>query len=376
MSDTPTAPRYSPLHDVHVALGAAFTDFAGWQMPVRYSSDLAEHHAVRTAAGIFDISHMAEIAVDGPDAAAFLDAALAGRLSAMAPGKAKYSLVLNEQGGIVDDLIVYRMSDTAFLVVANASNRFAVVEALQQRAGGVAGSGAFEVTIDDRTEQISLIAVQGPASAGILAATGGLIIEGLDELKYYAWGSGSFAGLELMVARTGYTGEDGFELYVPVEHAAALWAAITAAGEPLGLVPCGLAARDTLRLEAGMPLYGHELGVSIQPVQAGLGRVVVTDKPAFVGREAILAGPPEGAPVLVGLQAEGRRAARAEYPVFHGDTLVGEVTSGALSPTLGHPIAMAFVSPEASALGTVLDVDVRGTRIPATVVALPFYFPS
>lgn len=376
MSDTPTAPRYSPLHDVHVALGAAFTDFAGWQMPVRYSSDLAEHHAVRTAAGIFDISHMAEIAVDGPDAAAFLDAALAGRLSAMAPGKAKYSLVLNEQGGIVDDLIVYRISDTAFLVVANASNRFAVVEALQQRAGGVAGSGAFEVTIDDRTEQISLIAVQGPASAGILAATGGLIIEGLDELKYYAWGSGSFAGLELMVARTGYTGEDGFELYVPVEHAAALWAAITAAGEPLGLVPCGLAARDTLRLEAGMPLYGHELGVSIQPVQAGLGRVVVTDKPAFVGREAILAGPPEGAPVLVGLQAEGRRAARAEYPVFHGDTLVGEVTSGALSPTLGHPIAMAFVSPEASALGTVLDVDVRGTRIPATVVALPFYFPS
>lgn len=376
MSDTPTAPRYSPLHDVHVALGAAFTDFAGWQMPVRYSSDLAEHHAVRTAAGIFDISHMAEIAVDGPDAAAFLDAALAGRLSAMAPGKAKYSLVLNEQGGIVDDLIVYRMSDTAFLVVANASNRFAVVEALQQRAGGVAGSGAFEVTIDDRTEQISLIAVQGPASAGILAATGGLIIEGLDELKYYAWGSGSFAGLELMVARTGYTGEDGFELYVPVEHAAALWAAITAAGEPLGLVPCGLAARDTLRLEAGMPLYGHELGVSIQPVQAGLGRVVVTDKPAFVGREAILAGPPEGAPVLVGLQAEGRRAARAEYPVFHGDTLVGEVTSGALSPTLGHPIAMAFVSPEASALGTVLDVDVRGTRIPATVVALPFYSRS
>ncbi len=372
--------RHSPLHTVHEALGAAFTDFAGWQMPVRYTSDLAEHHAVRTAAGIFDISHMAEIAVDGADAAAFLDAALAGRLSAMAPGKAKYSLVLDESGGIVDDLIVYRMSDTSYLVVANASNRFAVVEALQQRAGGSAGTGrngaAFDVVIDDRTEKIALIAVQGPASVAVLAATAGLTIEALVDLKYYAWGSGAFAGEPIMVARTGYTGEDGFELYVPVEHAAALWAAVTTAGEPLGLVPCGLAARDTLRLEAGMPLYGHELGLSIQPVQAGLGRVVVTDKPAFVGRDAIIAGPPEGAPVLVGLQAEGRRAARAEYAVFHGAELVGEVTSGALSPTLGHPIAMAFVSPEVSAPGTELELDVRGTRIAATVVALPFYSRS
>lgn len=377
MSETSTsAPqRLSPLHAVHEALGAAFTDFAGWQMPVRYSSDLAEHHAVRTAAGIFDISHMAEIAVDGPDAAAFLDAALAGRLSTMAPGKAKYSLLLNEQGGIVDDLIVYRMADTSYLVVANASNRFAVVDALRERSAGVGGP-AFAVELDDRTEQIALIAVQGPASAAVLAATAGLDIAGLDDLKYYAWGSGSFAGSDLMVARTGYTGEDGFELYVPVEHAAALWAALTAAGEPLGLVPCGLAARDTLRLEAGMPLYGHELGLSIQPVQAGLGRVVVTDKPVFVGRDAILAGPPEGAPVLVGVRAEGRRAARAEYPVYHGDSLVGEVSSGALSPTLGYPIAMAYVSPEVSALGTVLEIDVRGTRIAATVVALPFYSRS
>jgi aminomethyltransferase len=359
--------RYSPLHDVHVALGAAFTDFAGWQMPVRYSSDLAEHHAVRTAAGIFDISHMAEIAVDGPDAAAFLDAALAGRLSAMTPGKAKYSLVLDEHGGIVDDLIVYRITDTSFLIVANASNRFAVVEALHQRVG------ANDVVIDDRTEAIALIAVQGPASVAVLAATEGLSIDGLADLKYYAWGSASFAGVDFMVARTGYTGEDGVELYIPVEQAAALWASLLAAGEPLGLVPCGLAARDTLRLEAGMPLYGHELGLSIQPVQAGLGRVVVTDKPFFTGRDAVVAGPPEGAPVLVGLRAEGRRAARAEYPVFHGGTLVGEVTSGALSPTLGYPIAMAFVAPDVSSVGTALEIDVRGTRIAATVVALPFY---
>ena len=376
VSEPSAIQRLSPLHAVHEALGAAFTDFAGWQMPVRYSSDLAEHHAVRTAAGIFDISHMAEIGVDGPDAAAFLDAALAGRLSAMLPGKAKYSLVLNEAGGIVDDLIVYRMTDTSYLVVANASNRFAVVEALQQRAEGVPGAGSFDVVIDDRTEQIALIAVQGPTSVAVLAATAGLTIEGLDDLKYYAWGSGTFAGDDLMVARTGYTGEDGFELYAPVEHAAALWAALMAAGEPLGLVPCGLAARDTLRLEAGMPLYGHELGLGIQPVQAGLGRVVVTDKSAFVGREAILTGPPAGASVLVGLKAEGRRAARAEYPVFHNGELIGEVTSGALSPTLGYPIAMALVCPAVRAPGTVLELDVRGTRIPATVVALPFYSRS
>lgn len=371
-SEPASASRYSPLHDVHVVLGAAFTDFAGWQMPVRYSSDLAEHHAVRTAAGIFDISHMAEIAVDGSDAAAFLDAALAGRLSAMAVGKAKYSLILNEQGGIIDDLIVYRMADTSFLVVANASNRFAVVDALRERSAGVSGP-AFDVELDDRTEQIALIAVQGPAAEAVLAATAGLVIEGLADLTYYAWGSGSFGDSDLMVARTGYTGEDGFELYVPVAHAASLWAALTVAGEPLGLVPCGLAARDTLRLEAGMPLYGHELGTSILPVQAGLGRVVVTDKPQFVGRDAILAGPPAGARVLVGLVAEGRRAARAEYGVYQGEQLVGEVTSGALSPTLGHPIAMAFVDPAVAALGTQLDLDVRGSRIPATVVPLPFY---
>jgi len=372
VSDTPApqrdlSQRHSPLHAVHESLGAAFTDFAGWQMPVRYSSDLAEHHAVRSAAGIFDISHMAEITVDGVDAAPFLDYALAGRLSAIAPGKAKYSLVLNEHGGIVDDLIVYRMSDTSFLVVANAANRFAVVEALAERASG------FDVELDDRTEQLALIAVQGRASAAVLAASEGLQIPQLDELRYYAWSPGSFDGADVIVARTGYTGEDGVELYVPVEHAEPLWAALTAAGEPLGLVPCGLAARDTLRLEAGMPLYGHELGLGIQPVQAGLARVVATDKPDFVGKAAILEGPADGAPVLVGLVAEGRRAARAEYAVFEGDRLVGEVTSGALSPTLGHPIAMAFIDPAVATVGTALELDVRGTRIAATVVDLPFY---
>nr|WP_246335397.1 glycine cleavage system aminomethyltransferase GcvT [Microcella alkalica] len=361
------------MHEQHVALGASFTDFAGWQMPVRYTSDLAEHHAVRTAAGLFDISHMAEIAVIGEAAGAFLDEALAGRLSELAVGRAKYSLILDERGGIIDDLIVYRITDHEFLVVANASNRDAVVAALEAR------TAEHGVAIDDRTDATALIAVQGPAARAVLEATPQFLAPELDDLKYYAWTTGTFTGpegessVEILVARTGYTGEDGFELYLGVAHAAALWRALLAAGEPLGLQPCGLAARDTLRLEAGMPLYGHELGTSIQPVQAGLGRVVVTSKESFVGKAAVEAGPGEDARVLVGLTAEGRRAARAGYPVMSGEEVVGEVTSGALSPTLGHPIAMALVHPAHAEPGTTLDLDVRGSRIPATVVPLPFY---
>lgn len=373
--------RSSPLHQVHVAAGASFTDFAGWQMPVRYSSDLAEHHAVRTAAGIFDISHMAEILVSGPDAAAFLDYALAGRLSAIALGQAKYSLLLGESGGIIDDLVVYRRAGDAFLVVANAGNRYPVVAALTERASG------FDVTLVDQSDEISLIAVQGPRSRSILEATAGLTDFGipLDELKYYWSTDARFGDIDVIVGRTGYTGEDGFELYIRADAAADLWAALMSAGSPLGLVPAGLASRDTLRLEAGMPLYGHELGLDTFPVQAGLGRVVALTKEGdFVGRAAIEAGPPADARVLVGLQSEGKRAGRADYlvyaPTVAGEDLdkldhrpVGIITSGALSPTLGYPIAMAYVEAASSAAGTTLEIDVRGSRIAASVVPLPFY---
>lgn len=363
-----TDPRYTPLRERHEALGASFTDFGGWAMPVRYSSDLAEHHAVRTAAGLFDISHMAEFFVDGPDAADYLDFALAGRLSAMRVGKAKYSLVLADSGGIVDDVIVYRLGDERFLVVANAGNREPVAAALAVRAEGRA------VQVSDATDDYALIAVQGPAARAVLDATSrlGEYSEPLDDLKYYAAVAASFDGHPVLVARTGYTGEDGYELLIPNGSAGELWDALLAAGAPLGLVPAGLAARDTLRLEAGMPLYGHELSLDIVPAQAGLGRAVATDKEDFVGRAGLEGTDPE-APVLVGLVSEGRRAGRAGYGVFDGESAVGEVTSGALSPTLGHPIAMAFVPPALSAPGTVLTIDVRGTRIPATVTALPFY---
>lgn len=367
MTDTPAPPRTSVLHARHEALSASFTDFGGWLMPVRYSSDLAEHHAVRSAAGLFDISHMAEIRVDDGDAAGFLDYALAGRLSAMAVGKAKYSLVLTKSGGIVDDVIVYRTGDRRFLVIANAGNRDAVVQALRDRSEAWSGVAP---RIEDVTDEMALVAVQGPRAEEVVRAVEQMRIDGLDDLGYYAWRQGRFGSEELFVARTGYTGEDGFELMVPATAATALWDALLAAGAPFGLVPAGLAARDTLRLEAGMPLYGHELGLGIHPAQAGLGRVVVDDKDDFVGKGAAIA---EEAPVLVGLVSDGRRAGRAGYGVFQGDVRVGEITSGALSPTLGHPIAMAYVSPAASALGTELSIDVRGTRIPATVTVLPFY---
>lgn len=366
--DATASARYTPLRQRHEALGAAFTDFGGWQMPVRYTSDLAEHHAVREAAGIFDISHMAEFTILGAEAGEYLDFAFAGRLSALAVGKAKYSLLLAGDGGIIDDVIVYRLEDERFLVISNAGNRDAVGAALQERTPG------FVVTVTDVSDDYALIAVQGPNSESILAATADIhdVSVPWSEQRYYAWASARFHGAPLLLARTGYTGEDGFELLVSAADAPALWDALLAAGAEHHLVPAGLAARDTLRLEAGMPLYGHELTRDTKPAQAGLARVVAADKENFVGKAGVTPAP--GARVLVGLSAEGRRAGRAGYGVETADgAVVGEITSGALSPTLGHPIAMAFVDP-ALADGTVsLFLDVRGTKIPATVTALPFY---
>ncbi|WP_293694373.1 glycine cleavage system aminomethyltransferase GcvT [uncultured Agrococcus sp.] len=356
----------TPLASVHERLGATFTDFAGWDMPLKYGSELAEHEAVRTSAGIFDLSHMGEIRVAGADAGAFLDFALAGKLSSISVGRAKYSLMLNDSGGIVDDVIVYRLGETNFLVVANAGNRAAVLDALQTR------SSSFDVTVTDESEDTALIAVQGPNSQAIIEAAG-IESEPLDSLRYYRVVEAIFEGEDLLIARTGYTGEDGFELYIPAHAAESLWETLERVGEQYGLRPCGLAARDTLRLEAGMPLYGNELTTDRLPEQAGLGKIVALSKDGdFVGRTAVERGPEQDAPVLIGLTAEGRRAGRSGYEVYEGDTLVGVVTSGALSPTLGHPIAMAYVAP-ASAESSELAIDVRGKRIPAAATNFPFY---
>jgi aminomethyltransferase len=363
-SVTDQTSRPSPFDAVHVAAGAAFTDFAGWKMPVRYGSDLAEHETVRTAAGLFDLSHMAEFLVAGTHAGAFLDYALAGQASAIAPGRAKYSLLLAEDGGILDDLVVYRLDDEHFWVVANAANHDVVAAALAERKGD------FDVAVTDETDTCALIAIQGPLALEVLDRVETLVSPELRTIRYYGIAEGTYGDVSVLVARTGYTGEDGFELYLDAAAAPTLWNDLVAAGA----VPCGLAARDTLRLEAGMPLYGHELSRDTFPVQAGLSRVVALGKPGdFVGRAAVEAGPPATARVLVGLVAEGKRAGRAGYPVLRDGVVVGEVTSGALSPTLGIPIAMAYVDPDAAAIGTELALDVRGTAIPARVVSLPFY---
>jgi aminomethyltransferase len=360
------APRRTPLTSVHERLGATLTDFAGWLMPLRYGSETAEHNAVRRAAGIFDLSHMGEVAVSGPAAAATLDYALTGAPSALQPGRARYTMICAPDGGVLDDLIVYRLGDAEYLIVANAANTAVVAEALTERAADQ------DVTVADRTDRYALIAVQGPRAAAILAP---LASAELDALKYYASYPALLAGRQVLLARTGYTGEDGFEIFAAPDDAVDLWAAISEAGADYGLQPAGLAARDTLRLEAGMPLYGHELSRDVTPFDAGLGRVVRFDKPAdFVGRAA-LAERAAAAPQrqLVGLVSGSRRVPRQGYDVLSHGTRCGTVTSGAPSPTVGAPIAMAYVRPEAAEAAADMAVDVRGNVEPARLVELPFY---
>ncbi|MBW8820664.1 MAG: glycine cleavage system protein T [Streptomyces sp.] len=347
-----TEPRRTALDALHRSLGATMTDFAGWDMPLRYGSERDEHNAVRTRAGLFDLSHMGEITVTGPQAAELLNFALVGNIASVGVGRARYTMICQADGGILDDLIVYRLG------------------ALTGRAAG------FDAEVRDDRDAYALIAVQGPQAPGILAS---LTDADLDGLKYYAGLPGTVAGVPALIARTGYTGEDGFELFVAPADAEALWQALTKAGEPAGLVPCGLSCRDTLRLEAGMPLYGHELSRELTPFDAGLGRVVKFEKEGdFVGREALAEAATRAAEnpprVLVGLIAEGRRVPRAGYAVVAGGEVIGEVTSGAPSPTLGRPIAMAYVDPAHATPGTAgVGVDIRGSHEPYEVVALPFY---
>ncbi|MFD3731379.1 glycine cleavage system aminomethyltransferase GcvT [Streptomyces sp. NPDC058632] len=385
-----TEPRRTALDALHRSLGATMTDFAGWDMPLRYGSERDEHNAVRTRAGLFDLSHMGEITVTGPQAARFLDHALVGNIGTVKPGRARYTMICREDGGILDDLIVYRLEDTGagsphagsphagsphagsphYMVVANASNAQVVLDALVERSAG------FDAEVRDDRDAYALLAVQGPESPGILQS---LTDSDLDNLKYYAGLPGTVAGVPALIARTGYTGEDGFELFVKPEHAVGLWQALTEAGGGAGLVPCGLSCRDTLRLEAGMPLYGNELSTSLTPFDAGFGRVVKFEKEGdFVGRAALAeaAARVEAAPprALVGLVAEGRRIPRAGYAVVAGGEVIGEVTSGAPSPTLGRPIAMAYVDVAHATPGTEgVGVDIRGSHEPYEVVALPFY---
>ncbi|GAA4839203.1 glycine cleavage system aminomethyltransferase GcvT [Garicola koreensis] len=366
--------KESPLAAAHEALGASFTDFSGWRMPLKYSSELQEHHAVRTAAGMFDLSHMGEIRVMGPDAAAFLNTALVGNLAKAEPGRAKYSLMVTDDGGIIDDLISYRIEETEYLVIPNAGNREAVVAEFSARAE------SFNVEIWDETEGIGLIAIQGPRSEALISsvvrANETFVVE---NLASYAHTTVSIGGEEVLLARTGYTGEDGFELYLPNDKVGALWRALLEGGADFGLVPCGLACRDSLRLEAGMPLYGNELSLARRPQEAGLPVVAYSKEEDFIGRTALETARAEGlgkttGQRLVGLISPGKRAARTGYAVTdNSGTVIGEVTSGAPSPTLGYAIAMAYLDVAHTEPGTHVSVDVRGRPLDFEVIKLPFY---
>jgi aminomethyltransferase len=356
----------TPLIERHRALGAKLVEFGGWLMPLQYSGILDEHRAVRERAGLFDLSHMGELFVEGPEAGAALAYALVTNPPALAVGRAHYSMICGPDGGILDDLIVYRLAEERFLVVANAGNAQLVSDSLAERIAG------HRAILDDRSLATALCAVQGPRSIDILAP---LTDVDLAALRYYAIAEGQVAGLSALVARTGYTGEDGFEIFVESARGEALWDALLDAGRPFGCVPVGLGARDTLRLEAGMPLYGNELDRTTNPFEAGLGRVVKLDKPGdFVGRAALERVAREGVSRrLVGLVVRGRGIARHGYPVYVGERRTGVVTSGTLSPTLGYPIAMAYVAPGDAEPGTIVEVGIRDQRVAAEVVALPFY---
>jgi len=358
--------RQTPLHEWHLQQQGRMVDFAGWSMPIQYSTIVEEHHAVRKAAGLFDISHMGRLFFRGTEAANFLNAVTTIDISQLAPGRIRYALATNDQGGILDDILVYRLEE-GFLVVVNASNREKIVSdwsaVLQSRGGDVA--------LDDQTLQQAMLALQGPAALACVEE----LIPGSGQLKYYRCQSFAVQGQSVLVSRTGYTGEDGFELIAANSHLLNLWLQLA---EKLSAVqgrPCGLGCRDTLRLEAAMPLYGHELNEAIDPLSAGLQFAVHLHKSDFRGKSALEAVQQKGpAAVRVGLELAGRKIAR-EHAVIKSleGQVLGEVTSGTFSPTLQKPIAMGYVPPTYSATGTNVMIDIRGTACPAHVTALPFY---
>ena len=354
----------TPLYDTHVALGARMVPFGGWDMPVQYPAGiLAEVRAVRTTAGLFDVSHMGRVYISGPSATEFLDLVLTGSAATLEVGRARYCMICNERGGVIDDTIFYRLAEDQYLLIPNAGNRHRVLDwfglVIGQRFGD-------SVTLNDQTMQSSLLACQGPQALGLAR---GLAEGGLEGLRPFAWTDTRMCGADVLVGRTGYTGEDGVEILAPAAVASAVWQALTDGGA----VPCGLGARDVLRTEAGLPLHGHELDESTTPVEARLERFVDFDKD-FIGREAMDDQRRNGTRfTLVGLQIPGRSAPRATYALSVLGFPAGQVTSGCYSPTLDTSVGMGYVFPEYSQPGTVLEMDKRGLIQETSVTALPHY---
>jgi aminomethyltransferase len=356
--------KKTPLHGAHRRAGAKMVEFAGWEMPVQYRGVIDEHQAVRTRAGLFDVSHMGEIEIRGPGALELCQKLSANDVSKIKVRQAQYNVLTNDRGGIVDDVIFYRIEPSAFLICVNASNSEKDFAWIQKQASG-------EVELENSSSRYAQLALQGPLAEKILQPLTALP---LADLKPFHFDWADVSSMHCLVARTGYTGEEGFELYCHPTGAESLWNALLQAGRPLGLEPAGLGARDTLRLEKAYPLYGHELDDTTTPLEAGLAWVTKLAKGPFIGREALLKQKTEGIQrTLVGLELVEPGIARSDYRLFKDGRSIGRVTSGTKSPSLGKAIAIAYVIIEEAAVGNTVEVEIRGRKVRAKIVSLPFY---
>jgi aminomethyltransferase len=360
-----TSLKRTPLYEQHLALGARLVEFGGWEMPVQYSSILEEHRAVRTRAGLFDVSHMGEFKVEGKDALAFLQNLVPNDVGRLAIHQALYSQLCLPDGGTIDDLIIYYLAENHYMMVVNAANidkDFAWVEKQARN---------FDVQATNQSDATALLALQGPESLAILQPLTG---EDLSAIRYYHCTPGMVDGINCIISRTGYTGEDGFELYCAPVDVVKLWNDLLAAGKQHGLLPAGLGARDTLRLEAGYCLYGHELDEQTNPLEANLGWTVKLNKGDFIGHDALLKVKEEGLKrKLIGIEMIERGVSRGGYAIYENDQQIGALTSGAPSPTLNKNIGMGYVEAAHAVAGKTVQVDIRGKRTAAQIVALPFY---
>ena len=366
MTEAVTALRTTSLHARHRASGARMTPFAGWDMPVEYTGITQEHMAVRTAAGVFDVSHMGQIEVAGKAALAAVQRISCNDASRLELGRAQYSGLLSPEGTFLDDLVVYRLGPSHFMLVVNAANVAADYAWIAEQAAAVG-----DVAVVDSSSRYALIAIQGPAALDTLQPLTGAHLSGV---PYYGFTYGEVANARALISRTGYTGEDGFEIFVPPNTADKVWQAVLQSGADHGVIPCGLGARDTLRLEAGMRLHGQDIDATTTPLEAGLGWIVGWNKPSFIGAEALAAQKAAGTTRrLVGFELTERGIARHGHIVVHNGAPVGLVTSGTQTPFLKKAVGMAYVPQHLSAVGTPLEIDIRGKITPGVVTALPFY---
>lgn len=356
----------TPLYETHVKYGGRIVEFGGWLLPVQYSGILEEHRAVRQKAGLFDVSHMGEVLVTGKDALAFLQRLVTNDVARLADNQVQYTPMCYRHGGTVDDLLIYRRNEQEYFLVVNAANIRKDWDWMLENSGG------FDVKLADISGETAEIALQGPLAEAILA---GLTGAELSRLRYYCFiPETTVAGRKVMISRTGYTGEDGFEIYSRPEDASWLWEAVMDAGRPYGLLPAGLGCRDTLRFEAALPLYGHELSADITPVEAGIGKFVAAEKEGYNGCAVLAEQKKNGVKQkIAGFALSGRGIARTGYDVFAGGSRIGSVTTGSYAPSLDKNIGLALIAAEYATAGRNIEIEIRGKRVPATVVARPFY---